>query len=432
MEKRALLVAGAADTVLRELTHKSSSSHPLGLLSIAAALKLHGWEVRVLDMLVGVSRETLTRLVKGWRPGLLGVGCSTAEFYGALEVAREARRIDPALVVVMGGPHVSFLPEEALRSGVVDYVVMREGEATIIELMDAVEGLLPLSRVRGIAYLDGDRLVTNGARPYLENLDALPLTPFGLVGSEGYLAKTTIVSSRGCPGGCIFCSSGALSGRRYRTRSAESIWSEVYYRYKKSGDDYFVLFDDTFTSDPDRVRRFCELVRGSGLALRWRCNSRVDQASPEILTAIAKAGCLAVHYGIESGDQNILDSIRKGSTLEQIERAVKTTASLGMTAMCSFIIGHPEDTEDSVQKTFELARHLRKTYRAFVAVSCMVPFPGTALSRGAKKLGVSIHTSSWSDYDINNVIISTRHLSQDRLRELSFDAVHVVRGDSVG
>lgn len=429
LKRRALLVAGAADTFLRELTKKSSASHPLGLLSIASILKLHGWEVRVLDLLIGVTRETLRREIAEWKPAFLGIGCSTAEFGGSLEVAREAREGAPGLPVIMGGPHVSFLPEETLRSGYVDYVVMREGESTIIELLGAMDGFWPVSRVRGVAYLRDGELMISPPRSYLTQLDQLPLAPFSLVSPDGYLARTTIVSSRGCPGGCIFCASGALSGRHYRMRSPESVWSEVYYRYRKSGDNYFVLFDDTFTSDPSRVGRFCDLILASRCKLQWRCNSRVDQATPDVLGRLAAAGCLAVHYGIESGDQHILDSISKGVTLDQIEQAVSGAAAHGMTAMCSFIIGHPEDTEESVKKTFALARRLREKYQAYVTLSCMVPFPGTALWKHADRLGVSIKADMWSAYDINNVVISTRHLSHERLRELSFDAMAMIQSD---
>jgi anaerobic magnesium-protoporphyrin IX monomethyl ester cyclase len=424
--KRALLVASAGETFLKEMTRRNSASHPLGLLSVAAALQFHGWEVRVLDMLLGVSRETLRRGVSDSRPDLLGISTSTEDFGGALAVAREARQVDPDLAVVVGGPHVSFEPEEALRSGLVDYVVMREGEATIIELTLALEGLIPVSKVRGVAYLEDDRLIVNPPRPFLERLDQLPLSPFRLAPAQGYVASTTIVSSRGCPGGCIFCASGALSGRRYRTRSAESLFSEVYYRCLKSSDDYFVLFDDTFTSDLDRAHHFCDLLLQSGRKLRWRCNSRVDRVDAALLDHLAMAGCVAIHYGIESGDQRILDSISKGVTLEEIERTVAETSARGMTAMCSFMIGHPADTEESVDKTLTLARRFRDQYRAVAAVSCLVPYPGTAVWRNAERLGITIEAKSWSAFDINNVIISTRNLSQDRLRELAFEVQGLV------
>jgi radical SAM superfamily enzyme YgiQ (UPF0313 family) len=426
MARRALLVASAGETFLKELARRNSASQPLGLLSVAAVLKVHGWEVRVLDMLLGVSREALRREIADWRPNLMGISTSTEDFAGALAAAREARQVDPRLPVVVGGPHVSFEPEEALRSGWVDYVVMREGEATIVELVIAMEGLLPLSRVRGLAYLDGNRLVVNPPRPLLEGLDQLPLSPFRLASDRGYLASTTIVSSRGCPGGCIFCASGALSGRRYRTRSAESLFGEVYYRCHTSGDNYFVLFDDTFTSDLDRVHRLCDLILQCGRKLRWRCNSRVDRVDSALLRHLAEAGCVAIHFGIESGDQKILDSISKGITLEEIERTVAETAACGMTPMCSFMMGHPADTEESVRKTLDLARRFKEQYRAVAAVSCLVPYPGTAVWRNAERLGIAIEARSWSAYDINNVIISTRNLSQDRLRELAFEVQELV------
>ncbi|MCL6451129.1 MAG: B12-binding domain-containing radical SAM protein [Acetobacteraceae bacterium] len=424
--RRALFVAVAGSTQTREIARQAAATPPLGLMSIASVLRMHGWQTALTDLLVeDLTRQEFLGRVSRFAPGVIGLSCYTETVNATKEVAREARSVCPHAIIVVGGPHPSFDPEAFLADGTADYVVMREGEASIVELAARLECGLDGENVRGVAYRRNGKIVVNQPRPYLQCLDQLPFTAYDLAPRDAYVVATSIVSSRGCPGRCAFCASASLSGHRYRARSPEHLFSEVYHRYLQTRDRYFVLFDDAFTTDTRRVLAFCRLLRYSGLGLVWRCDSRVDAVDEALLAELAASGCIAVHYGVESGDQGVLDSIGKKIRVAQVERVVAATAELGMKPMCSFIIGHAEDTEETVARTVAFMRHLKDRYGAVVAYSCLVPYPGTPVARRAAELGLRVETQTWEEYNTNNVIISTRHLSRERLRELLYD----VRGD---
>jgi len=424
---RILFIMASPNKIARKKFAEESSSPPLGLLSMSAYLSLHGYKSKVIDLLVeNYSKASFMKAIGDFAPHLVGIGTYTESFSSAVKIARMIKKQLPGVKIVFGGPHVTFLPEEALGIPEIDYVIRNEGEATLIELLEYLNhpggNFLP-DRIKGLSYRDSTgTIVNNEKRPYVTNLDILPWPDFTQIDKKSYKLSETTLSSRGCPGGCIYCASRAMSGTKYRMRSAENLFSEIFHIYHNENKKYFNIFDDTFTVNIKRLKKFCALVKQSGLDIKWRCDSRADVLKEEIIDILGDSGCVAIHIGIESGSQEILDKLKKKISLEKAERMVAYSHTRGITPMCSFMFGHHCDTPETIKKTFDLAVRFQLQYNAVIAFSTNTPFPGTPLYKDAEEFGLTIHSKNWDHYDILQPIISTRHLSMDELRKIIFDS----------
>jgi len=398
------------------------STPPLGLLSMASVLRMHGYRTAVIDLLVQeISRKNFTQQIRDFQPDLVALSAYTEGFTSALQIAKTVKEVWNHAKIVMGGPHVSFEYEEALEQKNIDFVIRFEGEFSLLLLLEHLNHpeQFPVSKVKGLVYKKDGKPVLNELYGFIKSLDALPLSAIDLVDLEKYKSPFTLITSRGCPGVCIFCSSKAMSGKTYRYRSAESIIAEIYYIGKYCSKDRFVLLDDTFTADEDHLKKFCRLYRRSGLSYNWRCTSRVDKLSVDLLDLLFESGCRTLHMGVESGNQGILKSIRKGINLNDGLSLVKYANKKGFLVACSFILGHHADTVQTMENTLSLIREL-KSEGIFVSLSSNTPYPGTYLNEHAKELGITIHARSWDQYQLSNAIVSNKHIDLDTLNSYLF------------
>lgn len=425
MKNKVLLILATNDKYLKKKFAEDSSSPPLGLTSIASVLKIHGYKCEIIDLSVEfLSISEFKEKVLAYSPHLVGISSYTETYNSAINIAQLIKQILPNVEIVLGGPHVTFLPEEALSIKEVDFVIRNEGESTIIELMEYINNnSYPIHKIKGLAYkLNNDEIIVNEKRPYITNLDILPINTSKLISEDyNYKLTETIIGTRGCPGNCIFCSSRSMSGLRYRMRSAENIFNEIYYVYIKEGKDYFNIFDDTFTASRSRLKKFCDLMIQANIPVKWRCDSRADILSEDVLDLLKRAGCIAIHIGIESGSQEVLNKLGKGINLVKAENIISYANDIGIKVMCSFMIGHHCDTQNTVKQTISLALKFKRKYNAYIAFSTNTPFPGTYLYEHAKKLGITIHETRWDHFNLIEPVISTKYLSQEDLRNIIFE-----------
>lgn len=395
---------------------------PLGILSIGTYLRLHGYEVAYLDLFANrISRTTFLQFLKEFNPGLVGISTYTESYAVVKQVAKMIKQVLPETKQVLGGPHVSFLPEECLHETVADYVSRGEGEMTFAELLEYLNyGTIKLEQIKGLSYWKDNQIIHNPQRGFIEKLDCLPLPAMDEEQLSKYKIKQLIITSRGCPGQCVYCASAALSGRKYRARSAEHIFSELHFKYHVKGESYFAFLDDTFTANKRRLYKFCDYVMKSGMKIVWRCDSRTDILSCEMIDKIKEAGCIAVHVGVESGSQEVIDNINKHINLEKTKALVKYMYEQGLSVMCSFIVGHHCDTEETIEKTISLAEEFRDCYHANVGIGLNTPFPGTVLYNERDRLGVKIENPSWSSFDLVQAVISTKNMTQEELQNAYF------------
>ncbi len=407
------------------------SYFPLGLGYITAVLQRRGHEVILLDPeSQGISLSNLRLKLRDFSPNIVGLSCTTPSFGNAQKIARMVKEETKA-TVVLGGVHASALPESVLtQHPEFDLVVIGEGEYTMLELCNNYQrGQRNLSSILGIAFRDHNKVHINPPRPLIENLDELPLPARDLVDLSKYTPQTflnigeksaSIITSRGCPFRCIFCASHVTMGRRYRLRSPETVVSEIEYLIKNYEVRYILIKDDTFTVNEERVKQICQLIIERKLNIKWHCMVRADTASFEMLNLMKKSGCVNILYGIESGDLNILKTLKKGITLEESEEALKISHRLGFKTVASFMFGSPGETKDSIRKTVEFAVEIDPTIAIFTV---MVPYPGTEIYN--KYVGSTYALSNdWEDfvYTAAKVAIKLKNLPPQELQKSVYRA----------
>ncbi len=366
---------------------------PLGLSYIAAVLERSGYEVQIIDAKVErLSINEILRRVSVFNPHIIGLSSSTPDFCITKSLAKQIKALGDYTVLI-GGPHVSALPEETMQEGCFDYGILGEGERTVAQLVNAMASgnTHDIPNIKGIVFNNGSQLVRTPPQPYIEDLDTLPFPARHLLPNlkkynyswYKYLPTATIITTRGCPYQCIFCDR-AVFGNKLRMRSIENILDEIGLLVKEYNIRGIDIVDDLFTVTPERVMEFCNGLIKRNLKISWSCMGRADCINLETLKVMKKAGCWQIGYGIESGNQSILDNIKKNLTLDTIEKAVKWTQEAGIRKSGLFILGLPGETEATMQDTLEFAKKISLDRAVFFTTQ---PFPGSELYRIALARG---------------------------------------------
>lgn len=425
---RILLINAPEVNLRRQSTPTTGTlrlSPPLPIGFLAAILERDGHEVQLLDMNVaGDEVESFEKLLEDLRPALVGISAMTASFPAAARFARLSKEILPRSPVVVGGCHVTFTAAQTLEENpAIDFVVRGEGERTLQELTACVVAGQPLQHVLGLSYRQDGHIVHNPPRPFIQDLDALPWPARHLMDLPAYNTPGALISSRGCPGRCIFCVGRAMGGPRYRHRQPERVVDEMEHLHHEYGLQWLAILDDTFTGSPQRFTLpVCNEIRRRGLKVGFGCESRVDVATPQLIETLYESGCDLLHFGVESGSSRVLAALGKRITLEQVRQAVKCATGLGMDVACSFVLGHPNETQEDAYMTLNFMQELLDMGISRAVISPLIPFPGTDVYERREFHGVTVHTNDWSQFGFGTPIISTRHLSRDLLREFYVEA----------
>ena len=390
---------------------------PLGIAYIAAALREAGHDVEIHDFNVEYAPPDYSSF------GLVGISGDTCRHKKLLDIASQAKAAGAA--VMTGGPHVTFMDEETLREGGVDYVLRGEAEETAVELALALESGDGPGGIRGISYVKDGSFIRNPDRTPPQDLDALQYPARDLLKMERYrsleMARrkiTSIVSSRGCPGGCRFCASHKYAGRKWRARSVESLMSEIRLVVGIYGYGGVAFVDDNFTMDPRRVIELCRRIIDEGLDIRWWCFSRVDNIlrNPEMVEMMGRSGCRYVFMGIESANQGILDRFAKRTDSEMARKAVDLLRKNGIETLAAYILGAPDETREMIENTIRFSIDLKT---GGVQYTLLTPFPGTELWQ---EMSGRLLTTDWEKFDCTHPVIRSDHLSPEEIRDLFFKA----------
>jgi anaerobic magnesium-protoporphyrin IX monomethyl ester cyclase len=403
--KKVLLLNPPLSASLRGGALKAAvaKSIPYGLLSLASVIRKAGYRVSILDatnLELGV--EETVRAIADMRPDYLGITTVTLSVENAAAVSTKIKARLPGIIVLAGGAHVSSAPTETMqRLRSFDVGVMGEGEETILEVLSYLDDGRSLDGVPGVIFRKDGAVVRNKRRPLIQDLDALPLPAWDLLRgmpefyrpsapSHVRLPSTTIVTSRGCNGNCLFCNSKALFGR-LRCFSADYVVAMINHLIGSYGIRDISIYDDNFILDRERVERICRAMIDARLDLTWSCYSRADQGDPGLFSLMKRAGCWQVSFGIESGSQKILDFIRKGITLEQVRRTVVATKRAGIRTRGFFIMGHLLETPDTIQETIRFMNEIPLDDFHF---TYFTPLPGTPAYSIADRYGT--FDKAWS------------------------------------
>jgi anaerobic magnesium-protoporphyrin IX monomethyl ester cyclase len=398
---------------------------PLSLSYLASVLDQEGIEVKILDFLVTQYHpKKLRRELEEYRPQLVGATCVTLNYPIARRMLKVCKAFDPHIVTVIGGPHVTFAPEETLlQSPWIDAIVIGEGERTLVELVRAVEEDKDIHHVPGIAFADGGAVVKTSPQARIENLDQLPLPARELLPMARYRAlgtPCTVITSRGCPFSCIFCSGCRMFGPKVRFRSPGLVVDEIEKLQRDFGLAKINIVDDTFTLNHHHARAVCEEMLRRNLKIKWSAFARVDKISEDLAQLMNRSGCEWILFGVESADEEILKTIRKGITPEEVRRGVKIATEAGINVFNSFIFGLPGESRDTAHKSLAFGDELYHQYGAKYGFHMLSPLPGTEIYERAKDYGIRILSRNWARYNANEPITETATMSTEMVKEAMF------------
>ena len=414
---------------LKETKEHLACSPPIGLAYLAASLRENNFEVKIIDAKsLDMNHKQTCEAVLMEKPDLVGITMFTSQLRSALITARKIKKSLPSCKIVVGGSHVHPQHEELIRKeSFIDFCVRIEGEITMVELAKAISNGWDLRKVKGITFRENGRVIVNPDRPVIDDLDTLPFPALDLLPNHIYRANigfgergkfAYITASRGCPFDCYFCSTPRFWHKR-RTRSVDNVIAEMEDTYTKFGIGYVRFTDEIFGLSKKWLNEFCEKMIDTKLnkKITWSCDRRVDSVNEEILKKMSLAGCKVIFYGIEFGNQNILDDSGKKTKVEQIYRAIDLSKKAGMSPTGNFMMGYPTETKETIEDTINLAVKLDLDFCSF---SVVTPFPGCKLFDYCKDKGI-LKTEDWEQYSYFHPGMSVMRLpnvDDDDLMEL--------------
>lgn len=400
--------------------------HPDYLCTAAAVVEAEGHEVYFLDAQAkNMPIEDVLPRLRTFAPDLIVHQASTPSIDSDIATAAACKDGTGALNVFVG-PHVTAEPEDTLQraNGAVDVVALGEYDYTLRALANGT----PLETCEGVARMEGGEFVRNAARPFIEDLDALPFPAWRHIDINDYrdagklFPFLTLISGRGCLGRCTFCQlPQVMTGHAYRARSVENVVDEIEYDKRLFPDLREIMFEDdtlTMRTSRERLVAFCEEMLRRHAGISWSANARVDMSDLDVLRLMKRAGCRMLCVGFEFGDQEILDRVRKGTTVEMMHEFAENARKAGIRVHGCFMIGGPGETRETARKTIELATQLKIDTAQFSGV---VAYPGTAFYEWAKQEGLLIPDDwrGWVDENYEQVTTqSLPDLSVDEINDL--------------
>jgi anaerobic magnesium-protoporphyrin IX monomethyl ester cyclase len=388
---------------------------PLGLLSIAAILETKGYSVRILDL--EFADADVGAVVEAERPSVVGIAGTSVTRFEAFEIAKAVKQVNQAIITVYGGSHASFTAQDTLEHvPEMDVVVRGEGEMTMLELMQCQAARSDLAKVDGLSYRQNGSVRHTPARARIQDLDALPRPARHLVDMSGYDLKldligkraASIITSRGCPVNCSFCSASVMFGKSVTRRSAKNVVDEIEQLLQHPRVEGLKIFDSTFTMVPGHAESICDEILHRGLLFPWECEIRVNTVSWPLLQKMKAAGCYLVDFGVESASERVLKRMHKGISLAQVEQVIQWTHDLGIAQKAFFTIGHIEETVEDATQTLEfIHRNLNRIALPSIGVGIRI-YPGTEVEKYALANGL-LSNFSWSEpyHEEKNVVLNS-------------------------
>jgi anaerobic magnesium-protoporphyrin IX monomethyl ester cyclase len=402
---------------------------PIGLMYIAAVLQKVDYRVEILDAFmsdptfrkndntisVGMPFERIKQEIREHQPEIVGIaGPFTCQIENALKISNLTKEVNPKIVTVVGGPHVSLVPKDFLEEAKnVDVAVMGEGEYAMLDIVQAFEGKKQLSEIAGVAYRQDGKVQVNPPRPFIENLDELPYPAYDLVDMEQYLNPQKIgyrsfrdraismITSRGCPFNCCFCAVHLHMGRGFRAHSAEYVLKHIEYVVDRFKVKNIFFEDDNLTLDLARFEAICDGIIARKIKIGWETPNgiRADCLTLNLLKKMKQSGCQSVFVGVESGDQQILDDvICKRLDLNRVVEFAKNSKSIGLKTGAFYIIGFPGEKKENMQRTVDFALQLKRDYDVGMHLFMATPSYGTRLYEECKAKGYIPADLTWNSF----------------------------------
>lgn len=391
-----------------------------GLGYIAAVLEKNNYDVKILDALaegfgfrkkikngqlikVGLPNEKIVKKIKEYKPEIIGISnLFSSQSYTMFELTRLVKKTNPEITVVVGGVHPSADPNQCIKDKNIDFVIVGEGEYTLLKLIQNLNNPDKLSNIKGLFYKKGSKVHPSGMPRFVENLNDIPFPAYHLLPMKKYLEISKsdlstrnidrkgylpIISSRGCPFSCFFCGAHLLVGKMWRFRSPKNFVDEIEFLQKKYGADNFTFEDSNFTFNQSRTEEICDEIINRNLNIKWSLPNgiRADKITNNLIAKMKKSGCRDIAIGIEHGNQEYLNKfIKKSLKLADVKKAVEIITKNKITISGFFIMGFPNETKALIKDTISFALKLARK-GMMPLFSILIPLPGTELKKYAEE-----------------------------------------------
>jgi radical SAM superfamily enzyme YgiQ (UPF0313 family) len=397
---------------------------PLNLALLASFIRERGgYDCSIVDFEIAEvsSPKEMAEMVLEASPEYVCITTLTPRYPTVVRMAEEIRRLAQEVVIIVGGPHVTGLPQRALYDPI-SYGIIGEGEEALLELLNALETGADVSGIKNLIYRHNEDVVVNEPRQFIKNLDELPLPAWDLMTLDEYIdpayfegSHLAIFSERGCPYDCSFCASRVTWKGKLRSRSADNVLDEIRHIVKVLGINNLMFWDDTFAANKKRAIDICNRIIKERLEINYTVQIRADSVTEDLAVALRDSGCAFAAIGVESGNEIILSRIGKKETKAQFKNAVAIMKKVGLPSIASYIIGLPGDTHDTIKETIDFAFELDADQSKFMILA---PFPGTkvydlAVGRGLVDPGSFEQMEALNYYD--SVAINLSNVSDEDL-----------------
>ncbi len=381
-----------------------------GLSYLYSYLKNHNYNCKIYNFFFD-SWDYIERILTKEDADIIGISCQTEGRYNAFKLLYLIRKIKKNTIVIFGGHHSTFMCDQLLQNFNIDYIVFGEGEKKLLNLIKAIEGRIPLESVGGIAYRKNGVIIKNIAteKDIITDLDSLPF-PFSeeqleifrnyptLKESLPFYIKDlshlsyvyeksksiSIITSRGCPLNCQFCSATSFWGKKVKFRSPEKVVDEIEFYYKKLGFKFFRFWDYTFTLIPKKSIKICKEIINRNLKINFTCQTKAEGITKELVYWLKNAGCVSVGIGVESGSKKILKNINKKLSLKSVIKTFSIFKKDNLPAFPFIMVGNPGETNETIRETINLIKIIKPNR---IVISRTMLFPGTDLYKLAKEQG---------------------------------------------
>lgn len=374
---------------------------PNGLMWLTAYLKDKGFDISARN-LSNKDWDYAKRVILEEKPDIVGISCFSFNRRACVELARIVKLASKDTIVVFGGPHATLMAEQMLANyPQIDFIVKGEAELVMEDLLQHIKEDKDTGNVKGLFMRKDNKVVFSGDQELIADLDRLPLP-------ARHFRYNQIITARGCPADCIYCATPKLCGRKVRFRSAKHVVDEIEMLHKKYKISYFFLSDDTFNIKKEHLISICDEIIKRKLQIVWNCMLRVDMVSREMFESMKKAGCVSVFFGIESGSPEILKTLNKGITREQVKEACRLAREFGFEIQTYFIVGSPGESSSTIEETRNLISEIRPMA---VTTTLMTLYPGTGLYERARESGF-ISDDFWLSEEPERIYTKDHSLEQ--------------------
>ena len=418
--KKILFVHPLATIGLR--IEKETKYPPMGIVFLAAVARENGYEVKILDANIeDNSWGNINLILADFKPDVVGISFTSLLAESASRVAELVKKTNNRIAVIAGGYHPTVMPRLVMENKNFDFSVVGEGEQTLMELIRELFGSRNFNLVKGLVFRRGEEVVQTERRELINDLDVLPFPAYDLlpIGKYSNLASTrkpyvTFIRSRGCPFLCTFCGVQKMFGRRYRCQSPEKTMAEIDILVKDFRVKEINFRDSDFLIDRANVEKFCQLMIKKQHNLVWTCNARVDMVNEQILSLMKRAGCRLITYGVESGNLEILNRLRKGINPDQARQAITLAKKVKIKCALDIILGGVGETQTTFRETMDFIKDTDPDYASF---SYLTAFPGSDLYEEAEKRGWFLNKEK-NDYSYELVNLNATGMTTDELSKL--------------